>query len=253
MKRFGRYIAIIGEDSARYGDALAEHCADVLLLPPCRSTARPIACHPDTVTAWIGDVLITSAEYAETARDVLDTLLRLADCRVILSHHRHSPAYPGDIGCNVLVWKDFVYGLVPHLWPEIADTARAQDKQLRMVRQGYAGCSALVCSDLVISADPSVLRAVAEDGAQTLAITPGRIELSGYGYGFIGGASGFCEGTAVFFGNPERHPSGAKIRDALEKRGMELLSLADGTLSDCGGIRFLPIREKVSRKDGLDL
>lgn len=244
MKRFGRYVALIGEDAARYGDALAEHCADVLFLPPCRSTAHPIACHPDTLTAWIGDVLITSEEYAETARDTLDTLRRLTDCRVLLSQHRHSPVYPGDIGCNVLVWKNFVYGYVPHLWPEIGDTVREQGKQIRMIRQGYAGCSALVCGDLILSADPSVLRAVEVDGARTLALQPGGITLPGYNTGFIGGAGGFCEKTAVFFGNPGVHPDGEAIRTVLEAREMEILSLADTLLFDGGGIRFIDVRKE---------
>lgn len=245
MKRFGNYIALIGADSARYGDALAEHCADVLLLPPCSGTDRRIAAHPDTLTARIGDTLITSSVYAQEAQDVFLQISGRTDCRLVLSSRRHGAVYPGDIGCNVLVWRDLVYGLVPHLWPELVTAAESQGKAVRPVRQGYAGCSALVCGDLVISADPSVLRAVSADGAEILPVAPGGIELPGYGEGFIGGASGFCEGTAVFFGSPDRHPGGANIRAALEKRGTDLLALDGGALFDGGGIRFLPMRTKL--------
>jgi len=253
MKRFGNYIAIIGADAARYGDALAQHCADVLLLPPCSTADRRIACHPDTLTAQIGDTLVVSAAYAAQASDVFSRLEQRTACRIVRASGILGAQYPADIGCNVLVRGRYLYGLVPYLWPEVTAAAEQKGMTGRFVRQGYAGCSALVCSELVISADPSVLRAVSGDGAQTLAITSGGIDLPGYGYGFIGGASGFCEGTAVFFGSPDRNPDCAKIRDALEKRGMELLPLGEGTLFDGGGIRFLPLREKVSHKDGLDL
>ncbi|MBQ4042561.1 MAG: hypothetical protein IJD06_01080 [Clostridia bacterium] len=253
MKRFGNYIAIIGADAVRYGDVLAQHCADVLLLPPCMTADRRIACHPDTLTAQIGDTLIVSAAYAAQASDVFSRLERQTDCRIVRAPGVLGARYPADIGCNVLVRGEYLYGLVSHLWPEVTDAAVQKGMTVRSVRQGYAGCSALVCSELVISADPSVLRAVSEDGAQTLSVTPGGIELPGYDCGFIGGASGFCEGTAVFFGSPDRHPDGAKIRKVLESRGMELLPLTDSPLFDGGGIRFLPLREKVSCKEGLVL
>lgn len=253
MKRFGNYIAIIGADTVRYGDALAQHCADVMLLPPCMTADRRIACHPDTLTAQIGDTLVISSAYAAQVPEVMDALKRCSSCRIVQSLCVNGSRYPADIGCNILVWRTFVYGLAAYLWPEVHRTAVQKGMTVRSVRQGYAGCSALVCSDLVISADSSVLRAVSQDGAEILPISSGGIELPGYGYGFFGGASGFCEGTAVFFGSLERHPDGAKIRDALEKRGMELLPLADSPLFDGGGIRFLPLREKVSHKDGLDL
>jgi len=246
MKRLGRYIALIGEDCARYGDALARHCADVLLMPPCASADRRIACHPDTLTAQIGDTLVFSASYDAQVPALFASLTRRTACRMVRSSGVIGTRYPADVGCNVLVRGQFLYGFEAHLWPEIARTAADKGMTVRSVRQGYAGCSALVCSDLVISADPSVLRAVSEDGAEILPISHGGIELPGYGCGFIGGASGFCEGTAVFFGSPDRHPDGAKIRDTLEKRGMELLPLADSPLFDGGGIRFLPLRENFS-------
>lgn len=242
MDRPGSYIALIGADALPYADALAAYCADVLVLPPCRLHDRRIACHPDTLTAQLGDTLVTSAAYAKEVAAVFAALSERTDCRVVLSRQTPGKTYPADIGCNVLVWREFVYGLVPHLWPEVLLETASQGKTLRSVRQGYAGCSALVCGDLVISADPSVLRAVSGDGAETLSITPGGICLPGYDCGFIGGASGFCEDTVVFFGDVERHPNGRKIREALDAQGFRAVSLADAPMCDCGGIRFVRMR-----------
>ena len=233
MKRFGNYIAIIGADAVRYGDVLAQHCADVLLLPPCMTADRRIACHPDTLTAQIGDTLVVSAAYAAQASDVFSRLERQTDCRIVRAPGVLGARYPADIGCNVLVRGEYLYGLVSHLWPEVTDAAVQKGMTVRSVRQGYAGCSALVCSELVISADPSVLRAVSGDGAQTLSVTPGGIELPGYDCGFIGGASfKIANDKLAFTGSLHHHPDEKRILQFLSEHGQDAVYLKNEPLRD---------------------
>ena len=111
------------------------------------------------------------------------------------------------------------------------------------VAQGYAGCSALACGDLLLTADPSIKEAVTDRGGEVLSLSPGGIDLPGYDTGFIGGAGGYVDGHAVFFGDVHRHPDGNRIADALAIRGIVCHCLGDGPLTDFGGIKFFPINK----------
>jgi len=248
MKIWGGYLAVISCDAAPYADALAAHCADVLLLPPCTRHDRRIAAHPDTLLAQLGDVLVTSAVYAAEAEAVFAELHRRCACRVIRAAYVPGRQYPADVGCNILACGRFAYALTAHLAAEVIAAAAEQGITLRNVRQGYAGCSALSCGGMIITADPSILRAAAADGVRTLAISPDGILLPGYDRGFIGGASGYAAGAAAFFGDIGRHPDGWRIAAALEAHGVEMISLADKALCDYGGIRFLRVKEE--KNDG---
>ena len=238
MKYWGDSLALISCDAAVYADAIAAHCADVILLPPCAQLDRRIAAHPDTLTAQLGDALIMPAAYA-AAEEIADILRRRCRSRVILSEYMPGARYPQDVGCNLLRWDRFAYGLTAHLAPEIAPEAAEQGIVLRNVKQGYAACSALSCDAGVISADCGILRAAAMDGADTLTISSDGIFLEGYGCGFIGGASGCTANAAAFFGDPASHPDGHRIIEWLEARGVQPVPLKRGPLHDFGGIRFV--------------
>ena len=66
------------------------------------------------------------------------------------------------------------------------------------------------------------------------------VDLPGYGYGFIGGACGFCaeRGEVWFAGDPLTHPDGAAVVDFVTSRGFRAFPLGSGRLLDCGGMFF---------------
>ena len=66
------------------------------------------------------------------------------------------------------------------------------------------------------------------------------VDLPGYGYGFIGGACGFCaeRGEVWFAGDPLTHPDGAAVVDFVTSRGFRAFPLGSGRLFDCGGMFF---------------
>ena len=234
MKIWGEYLALISADAAGYADALAAHCADVILLPPCSAADRRIAAHPDTLFAQIGDMLITSAAYAREFPDTADTLCRRMAGRLILSKTSIGAQYPADVPFNIFPWREYIYGFLPHLSPDVIREAESQGKLLRAVKQGYAGCAALACGDAVITADLTIARAAAADGADVLLADGEKILLPGYSCGFIGGAGGTAEGAAAFFGTPSH-----ALRERMESRGITVLPLADKPLTDFGGIRLV--------------
>lgn len=244
MKPLGAYTAVIGAGAASYADALSALCADVILLPPCASLDPRVASHPDMLFTQIGARCIVPASYAAQP-DAAKALARLeaaAQVRVEVSPHPLGRAYPGDIGYNVLVCGGALFGLLPHVAPEILRAARAAGLRPVTVRQGYAGCSTLVCGDLAVTADPSLRAALHAEGVPVFSLPSGGIALAGYGCGFIGGASGYAAGAAVFFGDPAQYTAGEALCAELARRGIAVYALRRAPLADFGGIRFVKNR-----------
>lgn len=104
------------------------------------------------------------------------------------------------------------------------------------VRQGYAKCGICpISEDAVITEDEGIYRALS-DYADVLLIQKGFVNLEGYSYGFIGGASGLIGPGKLFFnGSIEKHPDYFKIADFLEKHSVSAVTLP-GELTDVGSI-----------------
>ena len=60
--------------------------------------------------------------------------------------------------------------------------------------------------------------------------------LSGYDYGFLGGASGLADGVLWFAGDLSRHPDFDKIMDFLDRREIAVRWFPDIPLTDVGSI-----------------
>lgn len=237
------YLAIIGQGAAAYREALAEMCGGVLILPPCPGMDPRVASHPDMLMMAIGQDVVVPRSYAgqTDVELVLRELCRLCGVRLILSDRSPGAAYPGDVVCNGLLYGGTLYGKRSALAPEILRLAAEHGFSAVDVHQGYTGCSALACGDILLTADPSIQQAVLARVGDVLALSPGGIDLPGYNTGFIGGAGGYAAGHAVFFGDVRRHPDGGRITQTLEKRGIHWHCLGDGPLTDFGGIKFFPL------------
>lgn len=238
-------IAVIGQGADFYRESLAALCDTVLVLPPARGMDPRVASHPDMLMTVVGRDVVVPASYAarEDVEPILDTLRHRCGVRVITAEKSPGDMYPHDVVCNALLFGGCLYGKLSALAPEILRLAEEIGIATADVAQGYAGCSALACGDLLLTADPSIKEAVTDRGGEVLSLFPGGIDLPGYDTGFIGGAGGYVDGYAVFFGDVHRHPDGNRIADALAKRGIVCHCLGDGPLTDFGGIKFFPINK----------
>ena len=90
-----------------------------------------------------------------------------------------------------------------------------------------------------ITADPSLHKALTENGADTLLVRPAEISLPGYDRGFIGGCSGTTEDTVYFSGNIALHPDGELISEFCARHGKSAVSLSDEPLFDGGSLLFI--------------
>lgn len=238
-----KYIAVIGQGAASYRDALAALCAEVLLLPPADGMDPRVASHPDMLISVLGQNAVVPASYASRPDvvPIMDTLRDRCGIRVITTNRSPGSVYPRDVVCNSLLFGENLYGKLTALASEILHLADRDGREAVDVAQGYSGCSALACGEILLTADPSIRKAVMERGGDVLSLTPGGIRLPGYDTGFIGGAGGYADGHAVFFGDVRTHPDGDRIADTLASRGIVCRCLGDGPLTDFGGIKFFSL------------
>lgn len=235
-------IAVIGQGAAPFREALARLCADVLMLPSCPGMDPRVASHPDMLMTVIGRDVIVPGAYAcqKNVSPLLEILHRRCGCRIVGADPTPGDAYPADVAYNSLSFGTTLYGKLSSLSPDILRIAAACGMDTADVRQGYTGCSALSCGDVLLTADPSIRDAVVARGGEVLFLTPDGIRLPGYNAGFIGGAGGYVRGNAVFFGDVRHHPDGERIVDVLVSRGITCHALSEDPLTDFGGIKFFP-------------
>lgn len=107
-------------------------------------------------------------------------------------------------------------------------------------RQGYSKCSTLIVDEnSVITSDRSIQFAAEESGLDTICITQGYVDLPGYNYGFIGGASGKFLDTIYLTGSIDNHPDRDRIMNFIESKGMKIKMLSEQRIVDTGSIFFI--------------
>lgn len=232
-----KYTALISSDGEKFAPYLEERF-ELFLLPPFESLAGPVASHADMLVFNFGHDTVLYADYAEANPELACLLRDRCAQSITLSTHPVKEKYPLDVGLNALVCTENVFSLTKHCADEVKKVAEKYSLKHQNVRQGYSACSSLSINGGVVSADRSILNAARKCGIDTLEISSGNIILEGYNEGFIGGASGVCDGSVYFLGNIDTHQDGEKIRKFLKTHGYDIVCLGDGPLTDVGGIKF---------------
>ncbi len=241
--KHNKTLALLGADSPA---AISKHLSslefEVVLLPADNRLQTPVSSHADMLISVIDNNIFCSKEYYEKNKEIFATVESYG-YNVIASKAEISKKYPYDIAFNAIFLKNSVISKTDHTAEEIKEFAQKNKISLIKVNQGYAKCSTLILSDnALICADDGILNMAHRMNIEALKIenSEGAIELPGYGYGFIGGASGVFEKKVYFCGDIKYHPQGKEIAEFVTKFGYEIISLFDGKLCDIGGIIFLP-------------
>ena len=110
-------------------------------------------------------------------------------------------------------------------------------------RQGYSRCSVCVVSDnAIITTDEGICRGAEAHGIDVLKIQPGYIDLLGFDYGFIGGASFKISDTKLAFtGRLDKHPDAERIIEFASLHNVNIVYITDKPAFDIGGA--VPITE----------
>ena len=154
-----------------------------------------------------------------------------------------SNCYPKDAALNLCIMEQHLIFAPDVHAKEIVETLTIQEGRIPIpVRQGYANCVCCVVDrESLITADRGVSRACEAAGLQVLTISPGHVELSGFAYGFLGGASFFlAPGRLAFTGTLDKHPERKQILDFLERRRVEPIFLTQQPVFDIGGAFVFP-------------
>ena len=236
-------LALIGEKAdENIKNALKSHGFNIISLPSDERLAAPVAHHADMLIFVLENVVFCNEKYFKENQSVFN-LVSSYGYSVCPSSFEVSKAYPKDVALNQAVIGNAIVGKRESCAKSVLEHAELYGYSYVSVKQGYAKCSTLILGDeAVISADDGIITAARELGSDALKITNrvDEINLDGYDYGFIGGASAVYGDKVFFFGNLELHGQSAPIRKFCEKHGFRAVSLSDFPLCDLGGAVILP-------------
>ena len=122
-------------------------------------------------------------------------------------------------------------------------TIKTGDRRISC-KQGYARCSVCVVDEnAIITADRGIAAAARKNGIEVLEISPGKLSLDGFPYGFIGGAAfKIAKDTLAFTGTLDQHPDKEAIEKFLAERKVNPVYITSYPAFDIGGA--LPVTEK---------
>lgn len=234
----GRVVSVIaGGLSEKSKNGLASLGVHVIELAADKDVDSRISAHADLVFLHLGG---NAAFYANDNDRLPAELEKMQIFRISVPL---GAEYPNDCPLNcAVIGKQIICNI------DTADSSVLKYFSNRAyniigVRQGYTKCSVLpVAENAIITDDLSVYRAC-RDIFDTLYVEKGFVMLSGFDYGFIGGAGGkLSRGSLAFTGNIEDYPIKKEIEHFCAGHGVECVYLSDEQIYDVGSL--LPITEE---------
>ncbi len=229
-------IAIINPDTpVEIIDNLKKMDIEPIAIPKTDRVDGPLAGHPDIQIFVHGRRVFCHPDISASFASKIENHAEVTICPTRLVKD-----YPGDVPYNIACAGQWAFRHSAGADPVIEDYLRSEKIFTIGVGQGYAKCSTLIVDDgSIITADVSIHRAASSKGLVSFLITPGHIDLTGYGYGFIGGATGTCDGMVLCAGTLSHHPDYSAIEDFIIKRGKKIVPLGRERAVDLGTIFVL--------------
>ncbi len=208
---------------ARWGDSY-----EILPSKTVDGLASPVSAHPDMTLCNVEDTWVAE----KTAHDYYCKVL--PEETILCGNTALGRNYPQDIAYNVLISEHTAFANVQHMDSVLKRVLEEKKCSVVPVKQGYAKCSVAVAGKCMITADIGIKTQAERCGFSVLLISQGDVRLSGYNYGFIGGASGFIDHTLFFFGDITKHRDFEKIKGFLEENRVLFSYIPDFPLTDVG-------------------
>jgi hypothetical protein len=156
---------------------------------------------------------------------------------VIICGTRLSKKYPADIPYNIACAGPHAFHHRSGIDPTIGEYLTSRKIAGAPVGQGYAKCSTLIVNPgSIVTSDVSIHRAAVSRGVESLLLASGHIDLPGYAFGFIGGATGVIDDLVLFTGSMSHHPDYDKIAAFIEGHEKKIVPLGSGRAVDLGTI-----------------
>lgn len=188
--------------------------------------SRPVSCHSDMLYLRTDRDTFLISDCQEQNKKILEN----AGYTVNIFHDL-KPGYTTESYLNFIINEKYVI--------KNSKTALQMDidnKQTVFVKQGYTRCSVLqVFDNSYITDDNGIYKALLNIGADCLKVAKGIVKLSGYEYGFIGGASvKLDDENVLFFGEIEDKTIKKQVQIFLDNRGVKAHFICDMPLTDIG-------------------
>lgn len=175
--------------------------------------------------------------------EFLKESLRDLSFNVVTAKNSLKSAYPADCPLNCVMIGKILLCNTKTVDQSLLRYCTNNRFEIIHTEQGYTKCNTCIVNDeAVITSDLSIYTAL-KGKVDILPVEIGHIELTGYQYGFIGGATGLIDKDKLAFaGDLSLHPSHERIEAFLKNHQVEPVSLLPGKcLMDVGSI--LPIIE----------
>lgn len=207
---------------------------------------EPVSAHPDVfIFVYENGIIAEKSAYDALSKHLFDcsenTSLNIECAYETTSDVR----YPDDCALNFAKCGNALIGNYRAASPRLLETAEKMHYRKIDVKQGYAKCNTCVVDDnSIITEDNGIAKACAKEGIDVLLLKNHEVKLGGYGNGFIGGASGNYTDEnknkfLYFIGDLKTHTEWKKIYEFCGERNVEVISLSDEPLYDCGSIFFI--------------
>lgn len=212
---------------------LKKYKIDIIKTKSNKNILIPLQNHPDILVHNLpnGDLVVDydNIEYYEE---------NFKGFKIIKSEKRLSEKYPADIYLNGVCFKNLFIHNLKYTDKNILEYYSKNNYKLIDVKQGYTKCNVAVGKNVLITSDVDIYNKV-KDYANILLIDHKQIELPGFNYGFIGGASGLIKNKLLFTGNLKKHSSYKDIVEFLDFYNEDYEFLSEEDIIDYGSILYL--------------
>ncbi len=211
---------------------------DYLSLPMTFDERFIIGNHPDIHASILNTHVIVSPQLYDFLLSLPRGQIYIKQYSIIKGHLNPSPVYPGDVLYNVFCHDKHVFSKKVDQTIEAFMETHTFEKV--GVKQGYVKCNTFCINDeCVITEDENLNKIYSQYFSNPILIQKGYIKLSGYDYGFIGGATGKRNQTLIFNGALSYHPQGDRIKSLMNDYHLSYIELSQTPLEDCGSILYV--------------
>lgn len=233
---------IIGEKYAELiGESLINLGVIPLYVPLNGNVDHRLAGHADLSVLHLGGSEIALASYLKESSFAKN--LAEKGLKIYFSDTFQEEKYPFDAVLNMCICSDKLIFNPKTAEKSIVDYLTIERGYNNIpVKQGYSKCSVCIVSqNAIITADEGIHKRATVAGIDSLKIQPGYIELEGFDYGFIGGASFKINNNLLAFtGHLDKHPDKNKILEFLSLHNIDAVYITDKSIFDIGsGIQIV--------------
>ena len=207
----------------------------VIAVPLTDLVHKPVSGHPDIQLFIHEKNLFVHPDIDKQFLKTIERYINVIQCATKLKKN-----YPYNIPYNIALVGNFAIHRKDFTDRVIQDYLLNKGINIVDTKQGYAKCSTLIVdNNSIITSDRSINDAAKSVGIDSLLISNNFIDLPGYDYGFIGGASGVYGDTIYISGNIEHHPDKDALESFIESKNMKLKILSSKRIIDVGSLFFI--------------